>query len=152
MKTHTDLYTESYSSCIKSICLAIFTLILNTGCETYIWVQQDGTFRGWDKDYNYCKSSSRFRIPTDYRIIETNTYDKKSPTKLTIYDSNSRERELSTEDCLKDKGWIYVPERYKPHKKMPDGTYYNIVEKGGYCNVTDDCVRGLFCLDNKCRE
>lgn len=45
-----------------------------------------------------------------------------------------------------------IPEKYRPHKKMADGTYYNIVEKGGYCNVTDDCVRGLFCLDNKCRE
>lgn len=132
--------------------IALVLVITLVSCDKYIWVRQDGTTAGWNNDFSYCKTSASLRVPADYRIIETNTGDKKSPTKLTIYDSNTRDRETSTEECLKDKGWINVPEKYRPHKKMADGTYYNIVEKGGYCNVTDDCVRGLFCLDNKCRE
>ncbi len=136
---------------LKTI-LALVFLITLSACDNYIWVRQDGTTAGWGRDYSYCKTSASMRIPADYGIIETNTHDKRSPTKLTIYDRNARDRESTTEECLKDRGWMNIPEKYRPHKKMADGTYYNIVEKGGYCNVTDDCVRGLFCLDNKCRE
>lgn len=135
-----------------TILLCILIASLNTGCDNYIWVRQDGTTSGWDRDFSYCKRSASMQIPASYSIIETKTSDKKSPSKLTVYDINAGDREKSTEDCLKNKGWIYIPEKYRPHKKMADGTDYNIVEKGGYCNVTDDCVRGLFCLDNKCRE
>jgi len=135
----------------KYLIALAFTITL-VSCDKYIWVRQDGSAAGWDRDYSYCKTSASMRIPPSYSIIETNTYDKKSPSKITIYDLNSRDRETSTEECLKDKGWMYIPEKYRPHKRMADGTFYNIVEKGGYCNITDDCVRGLFCLDNKCRE
>lgn len=31
-----------------------------------------------------------------------------------------------------------------------DGSTKYIVVKGGYCNVSDDCVHGLYCSENKC--
>lgn len=137
---------------VKTIAVAICLLLTLTSCVKNIWVRQDGSTAGWDRDYSYCKTSASMRIPPSYSVFDSATYDKKSPSKIIIYDLNSRDRETSTEECLKDKGWMYIPEKYRPHKRMADGTFYNIVEKGGYCNITDDCVRGLFCLDNKCRE
>jgi len=37
----------------------------------------------------------------------------------------------------------------KPPSPLDGSTKY-IVVKGGYCNVSDDCVHGLYCSENKC--
>lgn len=43
-------------------------------------------------------------------------------------------------------------ERFDPYRKerAPDGTFYYIVEEGGYCRITKDCTAGLACISGRC--
>lgn len=93
-------------------------------------------------------------------MIDCQTQD---PSPFATYtqtnDTNERNRKTYYAKCLAMKGW----ERYEVRNEERQAQAANfteiedtqasekyIVEEGGYCNETNDCVRGLSCANNSC--
>jgi hypothetical protein len=85
------------------------------------------------------------------------------PPQVITWDNNSDDRERFWYTCMNSNGWrrIATDERKSAdaspdsavNSMLPiedDGTSKYIVEAGGYCNESNDCVRGLACSKHKC--
>lgn len=97
----------------------------------------------------------------------TSTGGSYTPPASYSYDANSSLRDDAVALCLQKKGWTLMTSEQiqdankrltsgassyssRSSRSSSDGTQKFIVVEGGYCNVNDDCVRGLICKGEKC--
>lgn len=161
---------------MRFVVVFLLSLVL-VGCanqRTY-WAKPGASRGDFQMDQTECEAQATRDVPVrDSTIPLTNpqtscsrigSYVNCSTTPGTVWKSDDNEnlRSRAIVVCLQRRGWqqTNVPmdltpstDRYKEattsHAGSLDESEKYVVVEGGYCNISDDCVRGLYCGDNKC--
>lgn len=119
-----------------------------------------------------CESMSYYREATNikHRSVKSclSVIERKSGSEINTYQENTPLRVAGrlkngqsftcyfmltgTDGGYYQDEWTALPTpRTEGKQPLPlDGSTMFIVTEGGYCNVSDDCVSGLYCSENKC--
>lgn len=162
------------------IVILILLALLLAGCgPQYLWVKPGASQSDWSLDASECRVFAAGAVPRDpQRIPLTSGYRTSSlttcsafgrsvdcmttggdyvPPTYWAYDANESIRDEAVQICMHRKGWARVTKAeleaktaQQPFPSTDDGSAKYVVEAGGYCNETNDCVRGLACNSHKC--
>lgn len=160
---------------------AAVLMVTLAGCgPQYIWVKPGATSANWNVDWTDCRVYGAQAVPQNQQSMKlSNGYQEPAFTSCSkfgasidctttgggsvaptyiAYDANSDLRDDAIRLCMSRKGWRlmdvadYKAQQTGNFNVAADGTEKWIVIEGGYCNNTDDCIRGLLCGENKCKR
>lgn len=151
------------------------------GCgPQYVWVKPGATSANWNVDWTDCRVYGIQAVPQNQQATKlSNGYQEPAFTSCSkfgasidctttgggsvaptyiAYDANSGLRDDAIRLCMLRKNWQlmdmadYKAQQARNSNLAEDGTEKWIVIEGGFCNNTDDCIRGLQCGENKCQR